>query len=52
MQIPCRRNGMLKLLSIIYTLVSGTALSPLQIAAFDVILRVGGDERILGSTDL
>ena len=37
MQMPYRRNGILKLLSIIYTLVFMKVLSPCQIAGFDVI---------------
>lgn len=37
MQMPYRRNGILKLLSIIYTLVFMKVLSPCQTAGFDVI---------------
>lgn len=48
MQMPHRRNDILKLLSIIYTLVFMKVLSPCQIAGFDVIGgEWGGDKMIL-----
>lgn len=45
MQIPYRRNGILKLLSIIYTWVCMKVLSPFQTAGFDVMVGHGREMR-------